>query len=290
VSSLLSAAPSLAASAFKAKVATSQNVNLKLRALPSGRSSAVGLLPSGTVLDVYGIAVTDVSVNVPISESASTANKQVLIDQVWLYVEYQQESTLVTGWVNARYVSVTDPRGHGLNLSGLLALPRVDPNQRSNGSALPAAQNSASVAITSATTASAGQSTTYVVANLNANAHLSLREQPNSTSKRLALLPIGTVLNVAGKATDAAGNKWLYVSVAVEGATLEGYVTAIYVSANTTPTTVSTTTNTSPNSATVSNSPTTSSSVTTGPSTVITTNTTPSKVSSDEPPVVNVVP
>ncbi len=287
VASLLSAGQTLAASAFKAKVVTAASVNLKLRALPSGKASAVDLLPDGTIVDVYGIAVTDVTVNVPVGAQAIADGPTV--DQIWLYVQHGE----TTGWINARYALVTDLRGHGLTPEALLKLPQVDPTKKSNGGVLPATTTvstspSTTTPTTTSTTTTVNKNVVYV-ANLNASAHLSLREQPDGASKRLALLPVGIPLTILGRSLDATGEKWLYVSVSVDGAVQQGYVNGRYISSaapavaaadNTTP--VTPTTSTTP--VVASNTPVTTTSTTP----VTTANTTTS--GKDEPPVVNVVP
>jgi uncharacterized protein YraI len=204
-----------------ARVLVNEGVNLQLRQYPDRIAFSLGLAPSNATLIVHGRAGAPVpppgTTATPMPAEATPFVDPVTLlaegedldpTQTWVNVTYNTpDGGSITAWVNAFYISITDPRGR---LMRLRDLPTVPSNQ---------AGVSRDTAIQPPT---ATEILTYaIVTGADPGVNVHIRRIPTTEGESLALLPNGTQTVFLGVNED---RDWTFVRFSDASSTVTGWV------------------------------------------------------------------
>ncbi len=171
-------------------MATDPGVNLKIREYPSQDARTLALVPSGDTLDVDGLRGPKVDENLPTpSEPTPTLSAEgVIIDDLWVFVEWRKPDGTITGWTKPQYLRLKN--GKGINVfkvEDILTLPLIPEDKFGvvgSGSATPIATVADRVIAT---------------VTVNPGVNLQMRRLPGIDSESLTLLPAGAQLVAVGR-------------------------------------------------------------------------------------------
>jgi len=214
-----------------AVVSTDPGVNLKLREYPKADSKTLALIPSGTTVDVEGIAGPAILAGTPTpAKTATLSATGVSVDNLWVFITWtQSDGGKVTGWTKPQYLTITNAKNERISsVKALVALPQVPENEFgtiSSGAVTPVAPD---------TNRMVG-----IVNTTNAGVNLQLRRTPGIDGESLALLPTGAELTVYSKTEvkskggvvgEPASTMWFYVRFDTTTGSVTGWVNSQFVS------------------------------------------------------------
>lgn len=206
-----------------ARVNLDPGANLHLRQYPSSSAFSLGLVPSGTVLDVIGRQGAPAlgPLETPPPDATPYVDPASLLEpdqdlppqETWLFVTYYTpDGGMVNAWVNALYLAVANAAGRPQRLADL---PTVPANRA--GEAVNTAISAPTLAPTVAT---------VTIIGLDPGVNLNIRRTQGTDGESLALVPAGTTMTLEGVSEDRA---WVFVAYAPPtGGTIRGWVNSLY--------------------------------------------------------------
>jgi uncharacterized protein YgiM (DUF1202 family) len=210
-----------------ARVLLDPGANLHLREFPSSEALSLGLVPSGSVLNVNGRegAPVDRDGNIlPLDEAGTEWVDPVTAlegedadldpELTWLNVTYNTpDGGTITAWVNALYLDVDDPRGLRQRLADLPTVPRNQAGESQNTSITSPEEQEEFVEA--------------VVTQLDEGVNLNIRRTASDDSEVLARVASGTSLRLIGL---GESGDWAFVEFApLEGGTITGWANTEYL-------------------------------------------------------------
>lgn len=209
-----------------ARVVLDPGANLQLREYPSAEARSLGLAPTGTVFVVNGregapidvltgevILLPDGTEFIDPATLLPDADADLAPIDTWLNVTLSTPDGEVTAWVNALYLTVTEPRGEPQRLADLPTIPRNQPGTATG-----------TVVTTPVPPENFARA---VVFNLDAGVNLNVRRTAESGGEVLARVLSGTSLRLIGVGDSG---QWAFVEYApAEGGTIRGWAGTLYL-------------------------------------------------------------
>lgn len=183
-----------------------------LRQYPAADARSLGTVQAGTVVQVVGRAgEPDFQNLITLPEGVDDLEPA----ETWLYVIYTgPDGTEIEAWTIAQYVQVTED-GESVRLVDLEAVPSNQPGDVVAGAP-----------VTADTPETVAEFFAQVF-NLNPDASLHIRREPDTASESLVRVPAGTIMEPLGILEDFS---WLYVRYEpAEGGSLTGWVFMEYI-------------------------------------------------------------
>jgi hypothetical protein len=148
----------------------------------------------------------------PITCTGAAPQAGAVIDQMWIYVSHAVNGGSIRGWVNARYVDLTDSKNNNKKLAlpgDRRTLPVTDPTTvgMAIGVAAPGAGDNSGV-----TEVSDIKTAKSVMAAIGYGTHLAIHMHPYLASHVIGFVDSGTVLTTCGTATDNENRLWVCVN------------------------------------------------------------------------------
>jgi len=146
----------------------------------------------------------------PLTCTGAAPQTGSLIDQMWLYVNHAVNGGSLRGWVNARYVDLTDAKNNKLALpSDRKTLPVTDPTTpgMAIGVAAPGINDNSGVSQVSDI-----KTAKNVIAAIDYGTHLAIHLHPYLSSHVIGFVDSGTVLTTCGIASDNEKRLWVCVT------------------------------------------------------------------------------
>lgn len=209
------------------EVATDPGVNLKLREYPRDDARTLALAPSGTLLIVEGVkgpaeALANVPTTATPGPTATLSAEGVTIEQVWVFVVWQQPDGEITGWTKAQFLRITRDGLSVASVEKLFAFPLVPENRFgvvNSNLATPIALDVNQI-----------QGTVI----LDPGVRLQVRRTPSTTGESLGLLDSGTQIVVLQQTTvkGADGQPdtiWLFIRHQTGTGTIDGWVISTFI-------------------------------------------------------------
>jgi uncharacterized protein YgiM (DUF1202 family) len=209
------------------EVATDPGVNLKLREYPRDDARTLALAPSGTLLIVEGVkgpaeALANVPTTATPGPTATLSAEGVTVDQVWVFVVWQQPDGEITGWTKAQFLRITRDGLSIASVEKLFTFPLVPENRFgvvNSNLATPIALDVNQI-----------QGTVI----LDPGVRLQVRRTPSTTGESLGLLDSGTQIVVLQQTTvkGADGQPdtiWLFIRHQTGTGTIDGWVISTFI-------------------------------------------------------------